>query len=88
MEVVIGNMGEHIMKWTKVKRIEFETDESTIFYESDAGHRIESRKRAIPHANRGGSWMHTSYFLILPDGTEKEYHRLQDAKEAAEEVTT
>ena len=77
------------MNWTKVKRIEYDTDESTIFYESDAGHRIESRKKAIPHAGgRGGHWMHTSYFLILPDGTEKEYWRLQDAKEAAEEAHT
>ena len=72
------------MTWKKVKRIAYENGESTIIYESDAGHRIESRKRAIPHANRGGHWMHTSYFLILPDGTEKEYWSLRDAKESAE----
>jgi hypothetical protein len=28
--------------------------------------------------------MHTSYFLIRPDGTEKEYYSLKDAKAAAE----
>lgn len=46
---------------------------------------IEARKRAIPHANGSGSWMHTSFYLIRPDGTEKEYMRLRDAQRAAEE---
>ena len=73
------------MRWEKTGRTVYSTGESTTVYTSDAGHRIESRKKAIPHAGgRGGSWMHTSYFLILPDGTEKEYWKLSDAKEAAE----
>jgi hypothetical protein len=46
---------------------------------------IESRREAIPHANGSGVWYHTSYFLIRPDGTEKEYYTLKDAKKAAEE---
>ncbi len=49
---------------------------------------IESRRRAIPHANGEGSWLHTTYFLIRPDGTEKEYYSLRDAKEAAEKEAT
>jgi hypothetical protein len=74
------------MMWFKTGKEIGSTGESTMFYESDDGKfRIESRKRAIPHANgRPGCWMHTSYFLIDSDGVEKEFHSLADAKEAAE----
>ena len=45
---------------------------------------IESRKRHIPHANRSGTWDHTSYF-VLRDGEEiAEKQSLKDAKEFAE----
>ena len=44
---------------------------------------IESRKRAIEHANRGGVWFYTSYWII--DGNyEREYWSLKDAKAVAE----
>lgn len=73
------------MKWEKTGREVKGNGESTTFYESDDGRfRIESRKRAIPHANGRGFWMHTSYFLIDEDRREKEYYALKDAKEAAE----
>lgn len=71
------------MKWEKIGRTVKSNGESTTTYAS-GDFRIESRKRAIEHSGRGGYWMHTSYWLIRPDGTEKEYWRLQDAKEAAE----
>ena len=71
------------MKWEKIGRTVKSNGESTTTYAS-GDLRIESRKRAIEHSARGGCWMHTSYCLIRPDGTEKEYWRLQDAKEAAE----
>ena len=75
-----------MMKWIKTGRTVKGNGESTVFYESEDGkHRIESRKRAIPHASRPGTWMHTSYFLIWDDGSEKEFFSLQDAKSAAEE---
>ena len=45
---------------------------------------IESRKEALPHANGVGVWFHTSFFLIRPDGTEKEYYTMKAAKQAAE----
>lgn len=45
---------------------------------------IESRRRMIPHASGSGSWAYTSFFVIWPDGREKECHRLQDAKRIAE----
>ena len=74
------------MMWFKTGKKMRSTGESIIFYESEDGRfEIESRKRAIPHANgRSGFWMCTSYFLIYPDGVEKEFHSLADAKEAAE----
>lgn len=74
------------MKWEKTGREVKGNGESTTFYQTTDGRlRIESRKRAIPHAGgRGGCWMHTTYFLIKSDGTEKEYWSLKDAKTAAE----
>ena len=75
------------MIWTKTGRTVYGNGESTTAYETtDGKFRIESRKKAIQHANGcNGYWMHTSYFLIH-DGTEKEYYSLRDAKEAAEKV--
>ena len=80
-----------MMKWekrgSKIKtgKQDGEGYQKTVFYATpDDRYRIESRRRAIPHANRSGYWMHTSYFLIV-DGEEKEYFSLKDAKAAAEE---
>lgn len=71
------------MKWEKTGRTVKADGSKTVRYEcGDLA--IESRKRPIPHANGVGSWLHTSYFLIKADGTEKEYWSLSDAKEAAE----
>lgn len=71
------------MKWIKAeKRVSKEG--TTITYTGDYGLTIESRKRHIPHANRSGTWDHTSYWL-LKDGKEvKEFFSLKDAKEFAE----
>lgn len=73
-------------KWTKTGREVKASGESTTFYASSDGRfEIQSRKRAIPHANRSGYWMHTSYFLINSQtGEEKEFWTLKDAKAAAE----
>ena len=58
--------------WVKTSVKIMGTGEKTIRYESFRNVCIiESRKR-------------TSYFLIRPDGTEKEYQTLAAAKEAAE----
>lgn len=46
---------------------------------------IESRKRHIPHASRGGTWDHTT-FHVMQDGNELVTKwSLKDAKEFAEE---
>ena len=73
--------------WVKTATT-IKTDGSkTIRYESFRNQNaIESRRQAIPHANGIGVWLHTSYFLIKPDGTEKEFYSLKDAKAAAEKV--
>lgn len=62
------------------------TGEKTITYEK-AGNQniIQSRKERIPHANGDGFWFYTSYWLIRPDGSEKEYRKRIDAEKAAEE---
>ena len=45
---------------------------------------IESRKRAIPHANGSGFWWHTHSVTIDPTGAERVFQKLQYAKEDAE----
>ncbi len=75
------------MRWERTGREVKANGESTTTYISHnpEGWMIESRKKAIPHAGgRSGYWMHTTYFLLCGDGTEKEYYSLRDAKEAAE----
>lgn len=49
---------------------------------------IESRKRHIPHANRSGTWDHTT-FVVLVDGCEirREEYSLKYAKDFAEKIT-
>lgn len=47
---------------------------------------IESRKRHIPHADRSGTWDHTTY-MVMKDGKDiKERYSLADAKEYAEKM--
>lgn len=73
------------MKWDRTGRTVYSNGESDTVYRSGNGEfTIESRKRAIPHSNRSGYWMHTTYFLIDAEGTETEYYSLGDAKAAAE----
>ena len=72
--------------WKQVAKTIKATGEKTITYEKPGKqNRIESRKVRIPHANGDGYWFHTSYWLIKPDGSEKEYWKRIDAEKAAEE---
>lgn len=62
------------------------TGEKTITYEKRGNpNQIQSRKERIQHANGVGYWFHTSYWLIRPDGSEKEYWKRIEAEKAAEE---
>ena len=73
--------------WKKVSRTVQGDGSTTIRYEGGCLYVVESRKRPIPHANRRGTWMFTSYFVINPEtGYEKEYNSLADAKAAAEKI--
>lgn len=71
--------------WTQTGKHINGRGEKTIAYEA-AGipARVESRKVRVPHANGQGYWFHTTYFVVREDGTEKEYWRISEAKEAAE----
>lgn len=74
------------MRWIKTGKKVKGSGESTVYYESDDGRfRIESRKKAIPHANGIGHWMHTTYYLIY-DGKEEKFDLLCRAKTAAERM--
>lgn len=77
------------MVWEKVERT-VNSEGTTITYRlQGTGIYVQSRKRHIPHAAGkigGGTWDHTSYF-VLDNGVEvKECWRLQDAKEYAEKL--
>ena len=74
-----------MMKWDKAATTIKGNGEKTIRYKAaETECVIESRREAVPHADGRGVWFHTTYFLIRPDGTEKEYYRLTDAKAAVE----
>ena len=72
--------------WIKTETTIRTDGDKIIRYESFRNpNAIESRRVALPHAgDLSGYWYHTSYFLIRPDGTEKEFQTLAAAKEAAE----
>lgn len=45
---------------------------------------IQSRKRHIPHANRSGTWDHTSFFVLANGYEIKEFATFKDAKDFVE----
>ena len=76
---------ETVSNWKQSKKTIKATGEKTITYEKPGNpNKIESRKVRFPHANGIGFWFHTSYWLIRPDGSEKEYWKRTDAEKAAE----
>ena len=75
-----------MIDWKQTAKTIKATGEKTITYEKAGNpNRIQSRKERMPYANRVGFWFHTSYWLIRPDGSEKEYWKRIDAEKAAEE---
>ena len=57
-------------------------DGTTITYGvKDTPFLIQSRKRHIPHANRGGTWDHTTFVVMCRGFDVKEFQSLKDAKE-------
>lgn len=74
------------MVWSIISRWEDKDGVTTKYKLHGTDITIESRKRAIPHANRGGFWYHTTFF-VLCDGVELvEKQTLKDAKKYAEDL--
>ena len=73
------------VKWVKTGKVVRTSGSTTIIYRLEGTpYTVESRKRPIPHANRSGTWDHTSYF-VRKDGVDvAEKHTLRAAKEYAE----
>lgn len=76
------------MKWIKVSTTLKENNEKDIVYQAEGCPcKIESRKRAIKYANGVGFWWQTSYWVMKPDGSERQYYQMFKAKAAAEAYT-
>lgn len=72
------------MVWKKIGRVVNEEGTTVCYAAEGTDITIESRKRHIPHAARGGTWDHTTYW-VLKDGVEvAEKWTLQQAKGYAE----
>ena len=76
------------MKWERTGKI-VNVEGTTVEYRP-VGVRmnvsVESRKRHIPHANKLGTWDHTSYFVLVDGKDVKERWTLKDAKAYAEDL--
>ena len=73
-------------EWVKTARVVNGGCTTNIYWLKDTPYTIESRKRAIPHANRGGTWDFTSYFVLKNNEELVEKNSLKDAKAYAEEM--
>ena len=73
-----------MMKWAKIGKVAGAEGTTIIYRLEGTPYTVESRKRAIPHANGVGTWPHTSYF-VLKDGEQiTEKYMLKHARELAE----
>lgn len=72
--------------WTKLKTDIHPDGGKTVTWvlQKAPGIRIESRTVNIPHANRSGYWQKAYYYVILPDGSEKQFDLLTLAKRYVE----
>ena len=74
------------MVWEKIGRT-VNREGTTITYRLQGTEiLVQSRKRQIPHSNRGGFWWHTTYFVIDHGEEIAEKQSLTDAKKYAEAV--
>lgn len=76
-----------MISWSKIGRTIHPGREITITYQgAGTDLLIQSRKRNIPHANRSGSWQHTTYVVMQRGEDLHSFQTLERAKEFAEEV--
>ena len=76
------------VRWTKTGKTVNQEGTTIIYGCQDPAVKIESRKRHIPHANRVGTWDHTTYFVVVYGVDVKELYSLADAKAYAEKNYT
>jgi len=70
-----------MLTWKKIDKSE-NSEGTTITYKAEGSvFLIQSRKRHIPHANREGTWDHTTYVVLCRGYVVKEFYSLKDAKE-------
>ncbi len=73
------------MKWVKTGKWVSAALGTKITYKLEGTpYTVQSWKRPIPHANRSGTWDHTSYFVLKDGVGMAEKHTLRAAKEYAE----
>lgn len=74
--------------WTKTNKEDLGNGEYNITWTIPGTERwkIISKRRLIPHANGEGAWLHTSYWVRYPDGSEEEFYLMVRAKMAVEEA--
>ncbi len=75
-----------MIKWIRTGKTVNEEGTTIVYTNSKIDLVIESRKRHVPHASRSGFWDHTTYYVIHPNRTEREFYSLTDAKEFAEKI--
>ena len=76
------------MTWTKIAKNTSADGVTVITYRLNETPQIvvQSRKRPLKHANGIGSWMYTSYFVVVGGKEIAEKHTLADAKKLAEKL--
>ena len=82
------------MIWKKISVEKNDKGEKTIVYglTENGQIKVESRTRAIEHAAGFGYmkstyWLHTDYYIVLPDGEEIRKSTLAEAKSVAEKIS-
>lgn len=74
-----------MIDWFREKT-EVSSEGTTVTYAAtNAPMRIKSRKRHIPHANRSGTWDHTTFHVFWYGEEVAVKYTLKDAKAFAEE---
>lgn len=74
------------IKWTKISKMANEEGMTITYQGEGTPYSIESRLRHIPHANRSGTWDHTTY-VVVKDGQDLfTRYSLADAKEFVENI--
>lgn len=74
------------MKWVRMGT-RVNSDGTTITYgAAGTDYEIESRKRKVEHANRGGFWWHTTFWVVKDGKDIVQRWSLKDAKACVEKL--